>query len=324
MNLPADFRFPPAPADSPPQAGTEAGDRLALVAGLVDYLLQVLGSPRLKVETAPEELQGVKNLEELNTLAWAIRKMALSLSKGDLEYATDARGVVIGGLKAMQSNLKHLTWQAKQIAGGDYSHKVDFIGEFSEAFNLMTSQLSNRIMRLVDISEEYKDKSFKDALTGIYNRSAFMHYAQDVLCNVKEGDASSLIITDIDKFKLFNDVHGHLCGDEVLKAFAARLSGSMRPSDICSRYGGEEFLMLLPGTALAVAMLIAERLRSGVEAMEINFEGKLLKITASFGVAEIFRKPDHMSFETYIADGIRRADVNLYKAKEAGRNRVIG
>ncbi|MDR1489004.1 MAG: GGDEF domain-containing protein [Desulfovibrio sp.] len=319
-----DFRFPPAAADTVRQSGTEAESRNALESGIVDYLLQVLGSPRFKIETAPEELRGVKNLEDLVALAWAIRKMALALSKGDLEYATDARGVVVGGLKALQSNLKHLTWQAKQIAGGDYSHKVDFIGEFSEAFNLMTSQLSHRIMRLVDISEEYKDKSFKDALTGIYNRSAFMHYAQDVLCNVKEGDASSLILTDIDKFKLFNDVHGHLCGDAVLKSFAARLSGSMRPSDICSRYGGEEFLMLLPGTSLAMALVIAERLRSGVEAMEINFEGKLLKITASFGVAEIFRKPDHMPFESYIADGIRQADANLYKAKEAGRNRVEG
>ncbi|MDR3176976.1 MAG: GGDEF domain-containing protein [Desulfovibrio sp.] len=322
MSTPFEFKFPPAAADVARQAASE--DRLALESEVVDYLLQVLGSPRFKAEAAPEELQGVKNLDDLVVLVWAIRKLALALSKGDLEYATDARGVVIGGLKALQSNLKHLTWQAKQIAGGDYSHKVDFIGEFSESFNLMTEQLSNRITRLVDISEEYKDKSFKDALTGIYNRSAFMHYAQDVLCNVKEGDASSLIITDIDRFKLFNDVHGHLCGDEVLKAFAARLSGSMRPSDICSRYGGEEFLMLLPGTPLAPALTISERLRSGVEAMEIKFDGKLLKITASFGVAEIFRKPDHMSFETYIADGIRRADANLYKAKEAGRNRVVG
>jgi diguanylate cyclase (GGDEF)-like protein len=293
-----------------------------LAAKVVEHLLQVAGSPRFKDETMPEALRDVKNFEQLHAMIWEARKISLALSKGDLSYISPEKGVTMGALKSLQSNLKHLAWQAKQIAGGDYSHKVDFIGEFSEAFNDMTNQLSRRISLLKDTSEEYKDKSFRDALTGIYNRMAFMHFAEEAFS--MHPDVSTLIITDIDRFKKFNDEYGHLCGDEVLKNFASYLAHALRPSDICSRYGGEEFLMLLPGMPLDMGLIVGERLRAGVEKLRLNYGGQELRVTASFGVCETGPMPEGASFGEFITACISRADANLYRAKEGGRNKVVG
>ena len=295
-----------------------------LAARAVDYLLRVLASPRHKDENLPDDLLAIENMEQLAALAWAIRKLSLALGKGDLEYTSPEKGIVIGGLKALQSNLKHLTWQAKQIAGGDYSHKVDFIGEFSESFNLMTEQLANRITRLVNTRDEYKDKSFRDPLTGVYNRMAFMHYAEKSLHRLKVEVRSSLIIADIDKFKDVNDRHGHLAGDLVLKVFAACLMEGIRPGDLCCRYGGEEFVILLPHTPLVSGLVIAERLRAKVEKLDISFKGIVISVTASFGVSEIDGKTDDTSFSDLITAAIGRADTHLYEAKGSGRNQVIG
>ena len=314
--------MPSLPESSvPPAASPDGGTELAAKA--VDYLLRVLASPKHKDEDLPAELRAIKNMEQLSALAWAIRGLSLALGRGDLEYLSPEKGIVIGGLKALQSNLKHLTWQAKQIATGDYSHKVDFIGEFSEAFNLMTEQLANHITRLVNTRDEYKDKSFRDPLTGLYNRMAFMHYAEKILLQLEAGYPSSLIITDIDKFKNVNDHYGHLGGDMVLKVFAACLLEGIRPGDLCCRYGGEEFMILLPHTVLASGLLIAERLRAKVAALTIPFNTFFISVTASFGVSEIDSKTA-AAFTDLITAAISRADGNLYKAKESGRNRVIG
>lgn len=313
---------PPKSSVSPP-APADGGMELAATA--VDYLLRVLTSPRLRDEGLPKELMAIKSMEQLAALAWAIRKLSLALGNGNLEYASPEKGVVIGGLKALQSNLKHLTWQAKQIAGGDYRHKVDFIGEFSESFNLMTEQLATRIMRLVNTRDEYRNKSFHDPLTGVYNRTAFMHYAEQSLLRQEPGvPSSSLIITDIDKFKNVNDHHGHLAGDLVLKIFANCLMKDIRPDDLCCRYGGEEFLLLLLHTPLASGLIIAERLRAKVAALTIPFENILIPITASFGVSEIDGQVTDTNFNDLITAALGQADVNLYKAKQSGRNKVIG
>ncbi|MDR2123760.1 MAG: GGDEF domain-containing protein [Desulfovibrio sp.] len=313
-----------APAGQTPVVpAQQTVDGTALAAAVVDRLLQVAASPRFKDETVPEALRGVKNFEQLLTVIWATRKMAMALSKGDMDYYTPEKGIIVGALKTLQSNLKHLTWQTQRIAGGDYSHKVSFLGEFSEAFNYMATQLAQRISLLKSTSEEYKNMSFRDALTGIYNRKAFMHFAEEVFTTLKPL-ASTLIMADIDKFKNFNDDYGHLCGDEVLKLFAGYLSRALRPGDICSRYGGEEFLMLLPGMPLSVGLSIGERLRAGVEKLRMQFAGKELRITSSFGICETGTMPDGARFDEFICSCIGRADENLYKAKEGGRNRVVG
>ncbi|MDR2668988.1 MAG: GGDEF domain-containing protein [Desulfovibrio sp.] len=295
----------------------------ALAAEAVGYLLQVIAAPQCSNEPPPEALRGIRNFEELLSIAWGIRKMSTALSDGDLDYSPPVQGITIDALKSFQGKLRRLAWQIKQIAGGDYGNKEFFIGECAEALNHLTRQLTQRIASLTKTSEEYKSMSFRDALTGIYNRKAFMHFAEEVFSTMRP-EVSTLIITDIDRFKLFNDTYGHLCGDEVLKLFATHIARALRPDDICCRYGGEEFLMLLPGMPLSLGLGVAERLRSGVEKLRVRFAGHELQITSSFGVCETGPTPENQPFNDFVCSCISRADANLYKAKAGGRNMVVG
>ncbi len=129
----------------------------------------------------------------------------------------------------------------------------------------------------------------------------------------RKGNVVSLIILDVDHFKKFNDTHGHQAGDEVLRQVAASLKTSTREMDICCRYGGEEFAIVLPSTIAADGRMLAERVRTAIEKTQIKFDGKQLKVTASFGVttAGDNETPEQM---------LRRADEALYASKEAGRN----
>lgn len=155
-----------------------------------------------------------------------------------------------------------------------------------------------------------------DPLTGIANRRQFETVAEKALSfSRRQNIPLSLIIADIDHFKQFNDRFGHALGDEVLVAFARMLFRSCRFEDTVCRYGGEEFLVLLPGATLVDARAIAERLRENTE--QISIPGLEERIRASFGVAEF------LADET-LEELISRTDKALYKAKAKGRNRVEG
>ena len=126
----------------------------------------------------------------------------------------------------------------------------------------------------------------------------------------------SLIMFDLDHFKEVNDRHGHLCGDAVLAAVGARMRDVLRGSDFKCRYGGEEFLVLLPETPLEGAKRVADTLRRDLSELDIQWKGETLNITASFGVTTA------MPSEVDIKALIGRADVALYRAKDQGRDCV--
>ncbi len=154
--------------------------------------------------------------------------------------------------------------------------------------------------------------AFLDPLTQIFNRRFFMIRATADFNNaMRQGEPCSIIMVDIDHFKKFNDTYGHQYGDEVLKTVASVLSSSLRDSDVIGRYGGEEFVIFLPGTGLREAERIAERLRQAVEKYPMAKEN----ITISLGVTEC--TPNDT-----LESAIERADKALYMAKENGRNRV--
>lgn len=163
------------------------------------------------------------------------------------------------------------------------------------------------------------DQAMHDALTGLYNR----HYLQLHLPRLhgralESGRPLGLIVCDLDHFKTVNDGFGHAAGDAALREVAARLAAEVRTPDLVTRFGGEEFIILLPDAGLEAAAAIAERLRAAVAASPVALPGGgSVPVTASFGVSTVFW--DECNAET----AIRRADAALYKAKRQGRNRVV-
>lgn len=297
-----------APASSP--------GALPPPAAVVRFVREVLTLGNAVETCFPEELRKVEGMEDLHAALWGIRRLAWSLSQGDLRFRTDQRGFVVGALKSLQANLRHLTWQAQRIADGEYGHRVRFLGDFSTAFNRMAEQLEKNVRELTELS-------CRDALTGLYNRRAFMELAARMLEKTSEnGRPSACIMADIDVFKQINDTCGHPCGDEVLRAFAGRLRADLRPEDLCCRYGGEEFLIFLGGVSIDVGRAVAERLRRAMEQTEISCDGRIIRVTVSFGVSGVRGAAESSDARRRLEDAVRRADDCLYAAKNAGRNRV--
>jgi diguanylate cyclase (GGDEF)-like protein len=156
-----------------------------------------------------------------------------------------------------------------------------------------------------------------DPLTGLNNRRAFYQIAKPVWSNALRNQRDiSVIELDIDRFKQINDSHGHACGDEVLITVASILERSARDGDVLARWGGEEFMLLLPETGLDAAIALAERLRKLISGVRLQYHGKEISFTASFGVAQ--RMPQCVSMDELIS----AADDRLYQSKRDGRNRV--
>ncbi len=298
-------------------------DGLPPPAAVVRFVREVLTLGNAVETCFPEELRKVEGMEDLHAALWGIRRLAWSLSQGDLRFRTDQRGFVVGALKSLQANLRHLTWQAQRIADSEYGHRVHFLGDFSTAFNRMAEQLEKNVRELRELSFHYKELSCRDALTGLHNRRAFMELAARMLEEAPEkGRPSVCIMADIDVFKQINDTCGHPCGDEVLRTFAGRLQAALRPEDLCCRYGGEEFLILLGGVSMDVGRAVAERLRRAMEQAEIPCDGRIVRMTASFGVSGVRGAAESGDARRRLEDAVRRADDCLYAAKNAGRNRV--
>lgn len=161
-------------------------------------------------------------------------------------------------------------------------------------------------------------QSIKDPLTGLYNRRYLEATMQrEQLRAMRNKSTFSIIMTDIDHFKAFNDSHGHQAGDSVLQLFGQELNNRVRGEDIACRYGGEEFTLILPGASLEMAGKRAEEIRMAINQLRINVRGQSLPpITASFGVASFPQHGDDWQTVMQVADG------ELYQAKQAGRNYV--
>ena len=163
------------------------------------------------------------------------------------------------------------------------------------------------------------EQATHDALTGVANRRALMEAMERsmALC-ARQGTQLALVMLDIDFFKRVNDNHGHLAGDAVLKEVAARIAQRLRAQDLLGRYGGEEFLVLLPGTDAAGALQVANDIRVAVQAQPVLFQGSPITITLSAGVHVRIPTGAHTALDEMIGS----ADRALYLAKERGRNRV--
>jgi diguanylate cyclase (GGDEF)-like protein len=168
----------------------------------------------------------------------------------------------------------------------------------------------------VQLREQLTDQSTRDGLTSLFNRRYFIECIRRELNKCSAENPASVISFDVDHFKKFNDNYGHDAGDTVLRTMSQALLEQFRSSDIPCRYGGEEFVIFLPGASADVARLRAEELRCVIENTKVRYSGEELAVTISSGIA------------TFPANGnnvqtlIKSADKALYAAKEGGRNTV--
>ena len=172
-------------------------------------------------------------------------------------------------------------------------------------------------LRKAELFREARENSLRDGLTGCFNRTHAIEVIDAELRRARRSQAPvSLIMFDIDHFKDVNDKHGHLCGDAVLAAVGVKMRDVLRGSDLKCRYGGEEFLVLLPETPLEGAKRVADTLRRELAEMRVDWKNEPITITASFGVTAA--QPSEIDTQAIIG----RADAALYRAKDQGRNCV--
>lgn len=173
-------------------------------------------------------------------------------------------------------------------------------------------------VRNVQLFADVRDHSVKDALTGCYNRAHALYVLDGELArSSRSGHPVSIVLFDVDHFKDINDLHGHLCGDSVLAAVGQRIRQVLRRSDVRCRYGGDEFLIVLPDTGDKGAARVAEWLRGEIEQIWTAPSGQPLSVTISAGIATVAKG------ELQAVEVIERADRALYAAKAQGRNCVM-
>lgn len=373
----------------------------------------------------PDSLRSHRGFAALYQEIAAIRDHLLEIGRGDLRHPIREKGVLAGSLKSLQASLRHLTWQTQMIAEGDFSQRVEFLGDFSVAFNAMTEALaqakseleasearyrllaenvadvivtldrrrrftyvSPSIFRLLGyhpddligrsiaefssqaaelhagtivempltcadgtarwaemsvamlpdeggqgadmvcvirdvtdwkrLQENLRHLASTDGLTGALNRRHFVELgAHEIAKAVPRPCPTSLLLMDIDHFKQVNDRFGHPVGDEVLRQGVEACRRTLRSEDAVGRVGGDEFAVLLPSTAAADAVRVAERLRRIYEQLTVSTpEGERVSVTVSIGVAHCDAGGMNMD------ELMRRADAALYHAKRSGRNCV--
>ena len=196
-----------------------------------------------------------------------------------------------------------------------YSHKKR-LHEFEQ---IIDNAVQNRSKELHDINVKLELLATTDSLSGVKNRRSFYESCSPMInYNRREKQSLAILMIDIDRFKMINDMHGHKIGDEIIKLMATTANNILRSSDIFARLGGEEFAAVLPNTSLRGAMTVAENIRHEIEHLKFTTENNdLVSFTISIGVAMLHKT------DKDIDSVLHRADLALYDAKRSGRNKVV-
>ncbi len=215
----------------------------------------------------------------------------------------------LGSLSGTFVNERRVTHRLR-VEDGDYLH----FGATVVKFSLVDELEQNALRTLYELT-------LRDPLTRLYNRRYFdERLRSEFSFAARQHTPIAVLILDLDHFKRVNDRHGHQVGDIVLKLVSASISRIMRPEDVLARYGGEEFVVISRNTSLRNAEILGERIRRCVQELSVELEHGTLRVTASVGVTSTGLRAFPESAEALVS----AADDALYRAKQAGRNRVIG
>lgn len=272
---------------------------------VIGVLAQVPGVDWMTIASTPASTAFADIRRLRNTTILLV--LVLLLAAGGLAYG-------LGLLVVLP--LERLSRAADQVAGGDLDVEVPVSGGGEVA--QLTGVFNGMVLKLREGRHALELLSVTDGLTGLANRRRLdSELARELLSHDRHKRTMSVMMLDVDKFKVLNDTHGHPAGDAVLRQLAKILTDCTRRGDTVARFGGEEFMLLLPETPAAGALHLAENIRATVEEAVFKVEGgKELRATVSIGLA---RFPDNAkSAEALIA----AADGALYRSKQSGRNRI--
>lgn len=231
---------------------------------------------------------------------------------------------------AIVTTLQKLIDATQKIVRGDLnvvlsSSQRDEIGQLAQMFNQMTERLRQNQIEISAASTAMEQKnqqlerlSVTDGMTGLYNRNKLNAIIDDQLARYRRNKRPfGILMIDIDYFKTLNDSLGHIAGDEIIVTVAEKIAHSIRSIDYAARYGGDEFVVILPDSKIDETVKTAERIRQQVSSISYPIEEKAIQVTLSIGAIE--SEPDDDSITILLA----RVDGALYEAKHAGRNRVF-
>jgi len=280
----------------------------------------------------------------LAKVAWAAERVAAIWEGGDVPSAKAEATRALGQVGMREPDIAEIFEKLPSLVeegGATFDREVGAqkgvdqlmldvsrsLVEMSQSYETMVRRLEKLLaekeelsLKLEEANKELQRLASTDALTGLPNKRAIeTALTRDLARADRDKTWLSLVVIDLDQFKKVNDVHGHASGDLVLQTVAKELSRHLRAGDLAGRWGGEEFVLILPGSNVIGARLAAERIRKGLEAMRIESDQGLLEITASFGGAALCGPGCGKRSE----DLLSRAHAALYEAKRNGSNRVV-
>jgi diguanylate cyclase (GGDEF)-like protein len=325
-------------------------ETLAIAHQVLEYVERLQNAA--EVPEIPAPFADDANFLNYHKKAIELRNLIAAFAKGDLSVPVTTKGFIASACKALQANLRHMIWKVQQIEHGDYTQRIDFLGDFSISFNSMVMKLaaarealqqkeealtalavslqqearrrSAALQELKKSEQRFKRLAQRDPLTDLLNRRSFFSVAaMGLQSSFTLKEPCCVCMLDVDYFKRFNDTFGHLEGDRALQHVVQHSLSKLRQSDIMGRYGGEEFVFLFSSMGAEQSYAAADRIRSTIEKSAFSLEnGNTTSLTVSIGVAAVLPDEKTQDYAEMLRLGITQADTALYAAKAQGRNRV--